>query len=215
MIIDNVFSRSREICPNLPDGVHKIALHIARRTEARVSPSPQELAMLFTAVLEEEKIDGFELFPQLVDELMEDTYATKFRKICQEVIGINPPIIITPQEYSENIRIAVNWWKKAILFRDTFNMPLLFKKYLQRTYTTEEITIFKSTLAKQIAKELDKNKEVWLNSKWTTEGLLKEAGDKIGVNPLIGYPDASMVVYANEVKVCVDGRHWETIFCNN
>lgn len=215
------FLRSRQICPCLPDGVHELACDIAKRTEKIKYISPQELALTLTTILEEKKIADFELFPQLIDKMTQeyidgDEYATTFRRICLVVLGINPSIIITPKEYPESINTAVEWWAKTVLFRnDLANMPTAFQKALKKEYSTEEIAIFKATLARQIAKKLAHEKEVWLYSGVTTSQILQWAGDKIGIDPILGYPKASMVIYETEVQATVDGGDtWKTIFCN-
>ena len=220
MIKPSELLRSREICPNLPEAIHKIAGRIATKATGENSISPQELALLFSAVLQEELLPHFELFPQLVDKMVQkymngDDYSTIFRKICQDVIGINTPFIIEVKEYPENINVAVEWWTKAILFRtDVTDMPIDFQKLFRRQYTPAEIALFKSTLANEIQKSFAIEKEeLWLNSEWTADVILKRAGNKIGINPLLGYPNAAMAIYSNEVKVSVDGGHtWEQIY---
>lgn len=218
----NTFSRSREICPNLPESIHKIAGHIAKRTENKYAISAPELAMIFAAVLEEEKITDFQLFPQLVDRIEReyangDEYATTFRKICHEVIGINPPIIVVIEEYPECVNVAAQWWVNAVLFRtDIADMPTVFQKFFRITYPTEKIALFKATLSKNIAIKLAQEKQVWISSKWKADSILEAAGNKIGVNPMFGYPNATMTIYENEVKVTVgDGNTWESIFCTD
>lgn len=220
MIKPRELLRSRETCPSLPEEIHKVAECIFKRTKDMRSISPQELAIAFAAVLEEKLFDHFELFPQLVDAMVRehakgDNYSTVFRKICRDVIGINTPYIIETKEYPKNIQVAVDWWTNAVLFRrDTENMPTDFKKVFRRQYTPEEVALFKSTLAREIMKNfaIEKN-GVLLSSEWTADEILERAGNKIGVNSLIGYPDAAMAIYENEVKVSVDGGHtWESIF---
>lgn len=215
----STFLRSREICPKLPESIHQIAGHIAKRTESMTAISPQELAMIFAAVLEEEKITDFELFPQLVDRIEReydkgDEYATTFRKICREVIGIDPPIIVVIEEHPECVEVAAQWWVNAVLFRtDTAGMPVDFQKIFRRRYSEERVALFKATLARKIARKLAIEKQVWISSDWTADSILEAAGNKIGVSPLVGYPNATMAVYENEVKVTVGNDNtWETIF---
>lgn len=220
MIKPSELLRSREICPNLPEGIHKIAERIAQKTKAESSISPQELALLFLSVLEEELLPNFELFPQLVDKIVQkyvngDDYSTIFRKICQDLIGIDTPFIVEEKEYPENINVAVDWWTKAILFRtDVAGMPIDFQKLFRRQYTPAKIALFKSTLASEIQKSFANQKEeLWLNSDWTADVILERAGNKISIHPLLGYPNATMAIYSDEVKVSVDGGHtWEQIY---
>lgn len=212
--------RSREICSNLPEEVHQIAEAIAKKAEQDWYMSPQELALMFSTVLEENLIAHFELFPQLVDKLEQcyangEEYANVFRKICQVVIGINPPFIVETKEYPENIKVAVEWWTNAVLFRkDISNMPVDFQKIFRRQYTDEAVALFKSTLAREIERQFaDGKTQVYIASEWTADEILEHAGNKIGVNPYLGYPDAAMAIYKNEVKVSVDGGHtWKQIF---
>lgn len=222
MIEPREFLRTREICPNLPEEIHKIAERIYERTkDVPYCISPQKLALVFTAVLEEKVLPNFELFPQLIDKMVQeyadgDDYATVFRKICQVVVGINPPFIVETEEYPENIKVAVEWWAQKVLFRtDIASMPVDFQKFFRRRYSEKEDELFKSTLAREIAKNFAIEEEgAHLSSKWVADEILERAGSKLGVNPYFGYPDAAMAIYSNEVKVSVDGGNtWETIFC--
>lgn len=222
--LQNKLLRSKEIFPELPNGVHELASCIAERINHEWGISPPELALIFAKVLEERKFKDFELFPQLIDKIEEDVFdydSVAFRKICKQVMGINPPLIILKRDYPqypENIKVAVEWWVKAIMFReDIESMPIAFQKVLGKTYTEGEVELFKFTLAKYIDKTLKKERRVWIDSKWKVNTIiLEQAGNKIGINPFFGYPNATMVIYENEVKVSVDsGKTWKTIFIDS
>lgn len=215
----NKFLRSREFYYTLPNSIHDIAFQIAIRTENQYAISAQELAVIFMDIVEKDASTNYDLFPQLVDQMVKDDangeeFSKTFRTICKDVMGINPPIIIIPEQYSENINVAVDWWTQQILFRDDIsNLPTLLKKYLQRSYSPEEVSIFKNTLAKLIARKLAQKGEVFLSSEWTADDILETAGNKIDINQYFGYPNADMAVYEDEVKVSTDsGKTWRSIY---
>lgn len=209
-----LFSRSKEFCPELPCGTHKIARLVTKRMGDSVYVSPQKLSMIFADIIEKELIKDFELFPQMVDVLMEFKYSTTFRIICREVLEINtPPLVASTTKWPQKeVQIAVEWWTKTLLFRDTSKMPTAFQ-IRQKTYTVEEIQAFRYFLGLKIIEALAVDKEVWLSCNWTADGIIKEVGDMIGINQLWGYPDARMAIYEGEVRAYSCTKDiWETIY---
>ena len=164
-------------------------------------------------------------FPQVVDAIADEEFAEAFRDTFKTFFGINPPKRVNAEVdsvYPENIKAAVDWWANAILAPKLDNgeelNPLLMMLVgsSRKSYTEADIKLFKDTLAEGIQKEMDSSggRGCYIYVDYNPSGILAEAGDKIGVDSMTGYPwKTNMEISDTRVIVSAGyGAGYETIW---
>lgn len=164
-------------------------------------------------------------FPQVVDAVAEEEFAEAFRAVFKDFFGINPPKRVNAEidsKYPENIKAAVNWWANAILAPKLDNgeelNPLLMMLVgsSRKNYTKEDIKLFKDTLAEGIQKEMESSggRGCYICVDYNPCRILAEAGEKIGVDSMTGYPwKTNMEVSDTRVVVSAGyGAEYKTIW---
>lgn len=167
-------------------------------------------------------------FPQIIDEIATDEeFAEEFRSICKQIMGFNPPKRVTEktkENFPAYIKVAVDWWANAIaspnLDNGTDNIPMfLFSAAANsgKTFSKKEINLFKRTLAKEIEQEMRKWQRCILSVDYHPCQALAVAGEKIGVNSMMGYPwKTTMQISESEVKVSAGyGAGYENLWTSN
>lgn len=113
------------------------------------------------------------------------------------------------KDYSDYIKVAVDWWADAILspkFESGCDEISCFIFIMNdrddKTFSEKQIDCFKRTLAKQIMREMKRVHHCYLRVDYYPNHALSIAGKKIGVNSKSGYPyKSTMEIYENEVIV--------------
>ena len=138
-------------------------------------------------------LDEIKWIPQVVDAIANEDFANEFRSEWEKVYHTVPPkrlntsSIATDSDYLPYIKAAVDWWANAIISPKFDNGEALptFLSFLmagsQKSYSAEEIKIFKEELAKRIATELEKFNCCNLDVDYGPCTILDEVGQKIGV----------------------------------
>lgn len=167
-----------------------------------------------------------ENIPQIIDVIAEEDFAEEFRAICKEKFNFNPPKYGTPKnldEFPEYVKVAVDWWADAILCPklDTSgsSVPSSLASIIEaevgvKSYSTEELLIFKITLADEIMECINAWGVCKLSVDYHPCDSLERAGKKFGVHQAFGYPlRTSMSIFEYEVKVRVgDAGKFKTLW---
>lgn len=164
--------------------------------------------------------------PQVIDAIADKEFAEEFRAICEETFGFNPPKRVNAElkgEYPEYVKVAVDWWANAVAAPKLDNggdMPsFLFTMAANsgKTHSEEEIAIFKATLAEEIIKSMERRNSCELSVDYHPCCSLAMAGDKIGIDSMMGYPwKTYMRITESEVKVSSGyGAGYETLWTSN
>ena len=171
-------------------------------------------------------VQEIQWIPQFIDLIAEKDFADEVRKTWEEVFGYKPPkkvqtdVIKTIWDYPENVTVAVDWWANAITapkFDNGEAMPFFMAMLIAgsvKEYTPEQIRLFKETLAEGIMEQLKEYGRCRIEVDYNPCRILYEAGRKIGVPDMIGYPcKTSMYVEENKVEVSAGyGAGWETLW---
>ena len=152
--------------------------------------------------------------PQVVDAIADEDFAKEFRAAWKEVYGTEPPKRLNTEEiktekvYPENVRVAVDWWANAVIspkFDNGEELPGILAFIAAgavKQYTPEDIKLFKATLAEGISRELKEYGRCTLDVDYNPCRLLAEAGSKIGIDGLTGFPwKTYMLVNSDRVTV--------------
>lgn len=153
-------------------------------------------------------------FPQVIDAIADEEFANQVRAEWKNLFGSEPPKKINTKEiettnsYPEYIKVAVDWWANAISspkFDNGDAMPAILAFMMAssaKEYTPDEIKIFKETLADAIKEHLERVGYCYLSVDYHPCPLLSLAGEKIGVDDMLGYPCKTyMNVSKEEVSV--------------
>lgn len=150
-------------------------------------------------------------FPQVIDEIAEPQFAQEFREVCKKTFGFDPPKRIKVQKeknYAPHVKSAIDWWGNAITSPKLDNgsdmnpFVLIMAGNLTQKYTEEEIALFKDTLAEEILKDIRVYGRCCLEVDYNPCHALAVAGNKIGVEPLCGYPwKTTMYISEKQVEV--------------
>lgn len=146
-------------------------------------------------------LDEIRWIPQVVDAIAEEAFAEEFRKAWEEIFHSVPPKRLNTKEigisevYPAYIKVAVDWWANAIIspkFDNGDTLPAFLSFLMagnQKSYTEDEIKVFKETLAQEIEKEMKRyGGRCSLDVDYHPCRALATAGEKIGVNDMTGYP---------------------------
>jgi len=135
--------------------------------------------------------------PQVIDEIAEPDFAKAFRDICKVILDIDPPKRVKvdwDKEFPEYVKVAVDWWANAVAspkLDNGENLPVGLMTLISRTgkrYSKDEMKIFKNTLAERIVERLEYDEICYLHVDYRPCALLEEAGSKIGIDSMMGYP---------------------------
>lgn len=162
---------------------------------------------------------------QVVDEIADDDFAEKFRAHCKAILGFNPPKRVNAEvdeKYPDYVKVAVDWWANAILSPKLDNgeeMPAMLTGLISgsaKSYTAEQIKLFKDTLAEGIMEKMKERPVCEISVDYHPCLILAEAGQKIGVPDMLGYPwKTDMQIQENHVKVAGYGESYKTIWARN
>lgn len=167
--------------------------------------------------------------PQIIDVIADEAFSEEFREICKEQFNFNPPRYGTPkqlEEYPEYVKVAVAWWEGA-LFCPELATPgaavpsslasIIKEEVGVKSYSSEDLLIFKTTLAGEIMEEMIAWGVCNLSVDCQPCDALEVAGKKIGVHKAFGYPlKTSMSIWKYKVEVRVgDGGKFETLWTSN
>ena len=150
-------------------------------------------------------------FPQIVDELADETFAEEFRDICKMTLGINPPKRTKEKidaKYPEYVRVAVEWWANAVAAPKLDNgeeLPSFIATMAAKSVkpqSEEGVKAFKETLAEEIITAIERSGSCYLSVDYHPCAALAKAGEKLGLDSMVGYPwKTKMTISANEVRV--------------
>ena len=150
-------------------------------------------------------------FPQIVDELADEAFAEEFRDICKMTLGIDPPKRVKAEvdaKYPEFVRIAVDWWANAVAAPKLDNgeeLPSFIGAMAAKSVkpqSEEGVKAFKETLAEEIIAAIESSGSCYLSVDYHPCAALAKAGEKLGLNPMMGYPwKTSMNITEKEVRV--------------
>lgn len=221
-----------KVSPNINDP-SELALRFSivfediQNEENRLSNKADESKELFEYLVanKEEVLNQAVYIPQVIDVIAEEEFARDFRKICKSKFGFNPPKrfnVELGEEYPKYIKVAVDWWTNVIINPKIDNgIGLSNKSFalavnLSRSYTKEEIKTFKESLADNIVKLMEKNKKCKLSVSHCPCHALAIAGEKIGIDNMIGYPWMTyMKISENEIAISEGYEaEYETLWTN-
>ena len=171
-------------------------------------------------------IQELQWIPQFVDIIANKEFADQVREMWQQVFGYEPPKkmqtddIKTIWDYPENVKVAVDWWANAITapkFDNGEAMPMFLTMLMGgsvKEYSPEQIRVFKETLATGIMDQLKEYGRCRIEVDYNPCRILYEAGRKIGVPDMIGYPcKTSMYIEEDKVEVAAGyGSGWKTLW---
>lgn len=162
---------------------------------------------------------------QVVDEIADEDFAEEFRIHCKAFLGFNPPKRVNvemDEKYPDYVKAAVDWWANAILSPKLDNgeeMPAMMTSLISRSaksYTAEQIKLFKDTLAEGIMEKMKERPVCEISVDYHPCLILAEAGQKIGVPDMLGYPwKTDMQIQENRVCVAGCGEGYKTIWARN
>lgn len=163
-------------------------------------------------------------FSQVVDAVADEEFAEDFRNAFKAFCGVNlPPKRVNAEvdsKYPENIKAAVDWWANAILAPKLDNgeelnpLILMLAGGSRKSYKEDDIKLFKDTLAEGIQKEIEDRGGCLVCVDYHPCRILAEAGDKIRVDSMMGYPWKTNIEIS-ESRVVVSagyGAGYETIW---
>lgn len=236
--VNEKLSKSRELANGLSEEVYALADYMSN--VANDTLSPMGMAMCLELALDdiENGRNGFEdtegdfpsylierknqvltqavFFPQIIDAIADEDFATDFRAICKDFLNFDPPKRVVAElkgEYPEYVKVAVDWWSNAVASPNLDNgsdMPVFLMRIVSTTgknYSEEEIGIFKETLATEIVKEMKQYNSCTLSVDYNPCKTLAIAGEKIDVSPMSGYPwKTRMSITKTEVTVYKEGK---------
>ena len=229
------FADAREKCPGMSDDVYAITDYISLVANDSLVPSGLSLCLALIMDDLQKGRNGFKnsaplpdylnnrreqiiaqmvYIPQVVDAIADEEFAEEFRKVCSAVFGFNPPKrvnVTIDSQYPENVRVAVDWWGNAIQSPKLDNgadinpilMMLLSKN--SRSYSEEEIKVFKDSLAKDILDELQNYGYCSLSVDYSPCEILYRAGEKIGLDGMTGYPWKTMMNISEDIVEVSEG----------
>lgn len=243
-------SKSRELCEGMSERAYLLADYISEIAPDSITPFglvqclsraiedtyqdrwrkiiKKELIMSFS--LNSKKIRNQAVnIPQIIDVIGDKDFAEEFRTICKEQFNFNPPKYGTQkqlEDYPEYVKVAVNWWAKAILFpklnTSGATVPSSLCSIIEeevdiRSYSEEDLLDFKTTIADEIMEDITAWNMCTLSVDYHPCDALKVAGNKISVHKVFGYPlKTAMSICKYEVKVRVgDGAKYETLWTRN
>lgn len=146
---------------------------------------------------------------QVIDEIAEPEFAKEVRNICKQIMNWNPPKRSKAElddSYPAYVKVAVDWWANAIASPKLDNgdeMPFMLMQMISATgksYSEEEVKLFKTTLAEGIINEMKEYGRCTLRVDYHPCDVLAEAGGKIGVSSMSGWPWKT-TMYVSEKKV--------------
>lgn len=146
---------------------------------------------------------------QVIDEVAEHEFAEEVRSICKKMMNWDPPKRTKAEmddSYPAYVKAAVDWWANAIASPKLDNGDELSFMLMQmlsatgKSYSAEEVKVFKTTLAKGIINEMKEYGRCTLSVDYHPCGLLADAGAKIGVSTMSGWPWKT-TMYVSEKRV--------------
>lgn len=160
---------------------------------------------------------------QVIDEIAEPEFADEVRSICKQVLNWNPSKRVKvdlDDDYPEYIKAAVDWWATAISSPKHDNgvdMPYMLMQIISgsgKSYSEDEMRLFKTTLAEGIIHEVKEYGKCTLGVDYQPCCLLFEAGEKMGVSSVAGWPwKTTMFIDENEVRVSAGyGAGYKTLW---
>ena len=221
----------RRTCPGMSDELYLLTDYMSLVANDELTPSGVGLLMILVRDDIEKGRNGFrpneplpeiiqknrrqiltqfQFIPQVIDVIANEEFANEFRKECKEILNIDPPRRVNASEeldVPENIKVAVEWWANAIQSPKLDNgdmnpLLLMMASSMQKSYTEEEIALFKQVLADEISHEIERRGGCILDVDYHPCMELANAGDKIGVDRMGGYPwKTTMWVYQDRVSV--------------
>ena len=161
---------------------------------------------------------------QVIDAIADEEFANEVRRLCKNVLKFDPPkrvkADVDSPEYPEYVKVAIDWWANAIL-APKLDMGEELPAFLSimaantiKRYSEEEIRIFKVTLAEAIIEELKIHRICVLNVDYGPCDFFANAGEKIGVNGMMGWPwKTSMNVSEEQVTISAGyGAPWNVLW---
>lgn len=151
--------------------------------------------------------------PQVVDAIADEKFATEFRQICKETFGFNTPKRVfanTDSTYPEYVQVAIDWWANAVQSPKFDNggdvNPFLIMMISgnRKSYTEEEIKIFKECLAKNILSQIKEYGSCSLSVDYDPCDILADAGNKIGLNST-NYPWKTWMKVSDKIVEVSEG----------
>lgn len=211
------FANARELCPGMSEEMYIVTDYLA--TVVKDTLVPENLVMTVLDILDSidkgktsYKAKVFpELFikdvrtttirmlalPKYIDEVADEEFATKYRKVSKDVFRVVPPKTIKTElgeEYPEYAKVAANYWANAIQAPKLKNGDS-FTSFIAtaaagpvKKYTDEEIKTFQDNLTESIYELTETYGECLLSVDYGPCSILANAGSLIGVNPMFGYP---------------------------
>lgn len=160
---------------------------------------------------------------QVIDEIAEPEFAEAVRVICKQVMNWEPPKRAKAElddSYPVYVKAAVDWWANAVASPKLDNgddMPYMLMQMFSGTgksYSDEEMKLFKTTLADGIMSEMQRYGNCTLLVDYHPCYVLAKAGNKIGISSMTGWPwKTSMSVTKHAVRVSAGhGAPYETLW---
>ena len=244
--VNKRFSKARELCVGMSEEIYALTDYISVVANESLVPMglvtcfvgvlddiekgrcgfarKTELPEIFIKRKELVKAQ-FPYLVQVVDEIADEDFAEEFRIHCKAFLGFNPPKRVNvevDEKYPDYVKVAVDWWANAILSPKLDNgeeMPAKLTSLIvgsTKSYTEEQIKLFKNTLAEGIMEKMKERPVCEISVDYHPCLILAEAGQKIGVPDMLGYPwKTDMVIQENHVKVAGYGESYKTIWARN
>lgn len=168
-------------------------------------------------------------FPQIVDAILDENFATEFRVLCKKKLGFDPPkrekTYNQHEEiggnYPEYVVVAVNWWTNAIRHPkfDTgsnevneIRTQMITKMVNAKSkITKEQIKNFKSILAKMILQKMKDSghNELIISVDYAPDQILYLSARKAGIKETESFPWKTNMLITPD-KVCVSSGEYAT-----
>lgn len=240
------FSKARELCVGMSEEIYVLTDYISVVTNDSLVPkglvtcfacvlddiekgrcgfaNKTEIPEIFIKRKELVKAQ-FPYLVQVVDVIADEDFAEEFRILCKAFLGFNPPKRTdakVDEKYPDYVKAAVDWWANAILSPKLDNgeeLPAMLTSLISgsaKSYTEEQIKLFKDTLAEGIMEKMKERSVCEISVDYHPCLILAEAGEKIGVPNMTGYPwKTDMRVEENLVRVAGYGEGYKTVWSRN
>ena len=223
----------RERCPGLPEEVYQFAEYLSNRmSDSLVTPFGMVLEIAYARteiVTGHRELDGDKLPDYLIDhkndvltyaedillvidELTPIDYAREVRSICEDTFNWRSSKRVWKLDetcsntFPPHIEAAINWWSQVIQHEQpTIEVGSMRLPALSKQFTTREIAAFRTVLAEQVMKNLNRTKIVILQVDYTPDDYLAKAGEAAGLNDALAlfvFPSkTTMYITEDEVRV--------------
>lgn len=250
-------SQSKEKCPGLNEEVYILADYISKVISDECEPLDMLVCLVLSLADVRRGRSGFAsngykkmpkrienrkaqilaqavFFPQIVDAVLDENFATEFRKLCKVKLGFNPPKrekVYDQYEdiegnYPEYVKVAANWWANAIQHPKFDNgsndvneirTKMLTKMVnAKNKITQEQIENFKQNLAKKILHEVEcsQNEQFTISVDYEPDQILYLSAKDAGIEETESFPwKTDMQVTKKKVCVSAGGNaEWKTIW---